>query len=264
MSPRARPDLDRRSARHDSTWPTSRLPRCAEVQTIRWSVGLKLQVDGESDAFVSAGNTGAQMAASALLLGSHAGLTRPRDRDDLSHRSKADRRSRLRRERRLLSERARPVRLARRGLCRVRARAEQACGRLAQHRRRAGERKRTSQGGIRSCFRSAGFNFHGNVEGRDLPAGASDRGPIDVVVCDGFVGNVVLKFYEAVMPMIVGLVERHSCNRQRKARSRARELSIRLPTAALRCSESAASASSVTVTRRRAPSRMRSRLQCAL
>ena len=31
-------------------------------------VGLKLQVDGKSDAFVSAGNTGAQMASSAMLL----------------------------------------------------------------------------------------------------------------------------------------------------------------------------------------------------
>jgi hypothetical protein len=34
-------------------------------------VGLKLQVDGKSDAFVSAGNTGAQMASSAMLLKLH-------------------------------------------------------------------------------------------------------------------------------------------------------------------------------------------------
>src|SRR5437867_11873400 len=40
-------------------------------------VGLKLQADGKSDAFVSAGNTGAQMAASMLLLRLHAGLKRP-------------------------------------------------------------------------------------------------------------------------------------------------------------------------------------------
>ncbi len=50
------------------------------------------------------------------------------------------------------------------------------------------------------------MNFLGNVEGRDLPAGACDRGPIDVVVCDGFVGNVVLKFYEAVAPLITRLL----------------------------------------------------------
>src|SRR5882762_9292838 len=40
-------------------------------------VGLKLQVDGKSDAFVSAGNTGAQMASSAMLLKLQPGLTRP-------------------------------------------------------------------------------------------------------------------------------------------------------------------------------------------
>jgi glycerol-3-phosphate acyltransferase PlsX len=59
-----------------------------------------------------------------------------------------------------------------------------------------------------NLFRSAGFNFQGNIEGRDLPPAASDRGPVDVVVCDGFVGNVVLKFYEGVIPMIVELLNR--------------------------------------------------------
>ena len=36
--------------------------------------------------------------------------------------------------------------------------------------------------------------------------GACDRGPIDVVVCDGFTGNVLLKFYEAVAPMLFGML----------------------------------------------------------
>ncbi|MDQ3082039.1 MAG: phosphate--acyl-ACP acyltransferase, partial [Gemmatimonadota bacterium] len=57
-------------------------------------------------------------------------------------------------------------------------------------------------------FRAAGFNFQGNVEGRDLPPGASNRGRLDVVICDGFVGNIVLKFYEGVIPMIVELLDR--------------------------------------------------------
>jgi len=37
------------------------------------------------------------------------------------------------------------------------------------------------------------INFFGNVEGRDL-----FKGVIDVVVCDGFVGNIVLKFTEGL------------------------------------------------------------------
>jgi len=40
----------------------------------------------------------------------------------------------------------------------------------------------------------AGLNFKGNVEGHDL-----FRGETDVVVCDGFVGNVVLKTSESVV-----------------------------------------------------------------
>jgi glycerol-3-phosphate acyltransferase PlsX len=36
-----------------------------------------------------------------------------------------------------------------------------------------------------------------------------------VVVCDGFVGNVVLKFYEAVAPMTLGILQRAGVEPQR-------------------------------------------------
>ncbi|GAC1365205.1 MAG: phosphate acyltransferase PlsX [Ktedonobacteraceae bacterium] len=45
------------------------------------------------------------------------------------------------------------------------------------------------------------LNFIGNVEGRDIPAGT-----IDVVVCDGFVGNVVLKLSEGLSETLIGLL----------------------------------------------------------
>jgi len=45
------------------------------------------------------------------------------------------------------------------------------------------------------------INFIGNVEGRDIV-----RGECDVIVCDGFVGNILLKFYESVAGYIVGLL----------------------------------------------------------
>src|SRR4029079_12291363 len=41
------------------------------------AVGLRLQGEGHSDAFVSAGSTGAQMVASMMILRMHAGLERP-------------------------------------------------------------------------------------------------------------------------------------------------------------------------------------------
>jgi glycerol-3-phosphate acyltransferase PlsX len=44
-----------------------------------------------------------------------------------------------------------------------------------------------------ALLRDAGLNFGGNVEGKDIP-----RGLVDVVVCDGFVGNVLVKFAEGI------------------------------------------------------------------
>lgn len=45
------------------------------------------------------------------------------------------------------------------------------------------------------------LRFVGNVEGRDVI-----RGACDVLVCDGFVGNVLLKFYESIAGFIAGLI----------------------------------------------------------
>jgi glycerol-3-phosphate acyltransferase PlsX len=42
-------------------------------------------------------------------------------------------------------------------------------------------------------FKKSGLNFIGNVEGYDLPTGKAN-----VVVCDGFIGNVLVKFYECL------------------------------------------------------------------
>ena len=50
-------------------------------------------------------------------------------------------------------------------------------------------------------LRDSGLNFHGNVEGDDIY-----KGTTDVVVCDGFVGNSVLKASEGVANMIVGFL----------------------------------------------------------
>ncbi len=46
------------------------------------------------------------------------------------------------------------------------------------------------------------INFVGNAEGRDIP-----KGNFDVVVCDGFVGNVVLKFAEGLATTFMELIK---------------------------------------------------------
>jgi len=50
-------------------------------------------------------------------------------------------------------------------------------------------------------LRESGLNFYGNVEGDDIY-----KGTTDVVVCDGFVGNVLLKASEGIATMIVGFI----------------------------------------------------------
>jgi glycerol-3-phosphate acyltransferase PlsX len=169
-------------------------------------VGLKLQADGQSDAFVSAGNTGAQMAASMVVLRLHAGLKRPAIATVFPTAKKpvvvldsganvdcsAD-------------ELAQFARLGVVYAEDILGRDNPAVGLLS-----IGEEAEKGNAVVKEAhqlLQSAGINFVGNVEGRDLPAGACDRGPIDVVVCDGFVGNVVLKFYEAIAPFIIGLLK---------------------------------------------------------
>jgi glycerol-3-phosphate acyltransferase PlsX len=49
----------------------------------------------------------------------------------------------------------------------------------------------------------SGLNFVGNVEGRDIL-----RSKADVVVCDGFVGNIVLKFMEGTLSFFAARVRR--------------------------------------------------------
>jgi glycerol-3-phosphate acyltransferase PlsX len=68
-----------------------------------------------------------------------------------------------------------------------------------------GEEEGKGTGITREVFRvlkETGLNFVGNVEGRDIFAGSAD-----VVVCDGFVGNVVLKASEALAQMVRGMIE---------------------------------------------------------
>lgn len=171
-------------------------------------VGLKLQVDGKSDAFVSAGNTGAQMASSAMLLKLQPGLTRPAIATVFPTTGNPV----------IVLDSGANVDCSTKELLQfawlgavyaecIFGRPNPSIGLLS-----IGEEAEKGNAVVKEAhvlFQKAGFNFHGNIEGRDLPVGSSDRGPFDVVICDGFVGNVVLKFYEAVAPMIVRVLSDH-------------------------------------------------------
>ncbi len=166
-------------------------------------VGIELQKSGESDAFISAGNTGAVMAASTLLLGLHQGVDRPAIGA-------------------LFPTRATPTLVldaganvdcsARelRGFAHIGAvyardvlgRPDPGVGLL-----NIGEEDEKGNEAVRATHEllkaESGIRYIGNVEGRDIL-----NGSCDVVVCDGFVGNVVLKFYETVAHLFRDLLER--------------------------------------------------------
>ncbi len=166
-------------------------------------VGLELQKAEESDAFISAGNTGAVMAASTLLLGLHPGVDRPAiaalfptaDKPTLVLDAGANvdcSPRELRGFAHIGSVYARDV-LGRRDPC---------VGLL-----NIGEEVEKGNEAVRGTYEllaaDGGIRFVGNVEGRDILSGACD-----VTVCDGFVGNVLLKFYETVAHLFRGLLER--------------------------------------------------------
>jgi phosphate acyltransferase len=54
---------------------------------------------------------------------------------------------------------------------------------------------------LKNTASTLGLNFIGNVEGRDIPTGGAD-----VIVCDGFTGNVVLKLSEGLAETLLGLI----------------------------------------------------------
>ncbi|MBA3823389.1 MAG: phosphate acyltransferase PlsX [Ktedonobacterales bacterium] len=58
-----------------------------------------------------------------------------------------------------------------------------------------------AHGLIRAIAAKGMVNFVGNVEGRDIP-----KGEVDVIVCDGFVGNVALKLSEGLSRMLLGAI----------------------------------------------------------
>jgi len=44
---------------------------------------------------------------------------------------------------------------------------------------------------------SSNLNYYGNVEGKDI-----FKGTVDLIICDGFIGNILLKFAESIIPFL--------------------------------------------------------------
>ena len=156
-------------------------------------LGLGAHKAGEADAFVSAGNTGAVMAASLFILGRLPDVARPAVIGFfpttksfcivLDVGTNVD---------------VRPehlVQFAQMGS--VYAEQVMKRERPVVALLNIGEEPGKGNEQVKAAFellqRQPGLHFRGNVEGRDLMHHAAD-----VVVCDGFVGNALLKFGESV------------------------------------------------------------------
>ena len=176
------------------------------------AVGLGLQKQGESDAFISAGNTGAVMAAATLMLRLHPGVQRPAIGTlfptakhpvlvlDAGANVDCDPRE-LVGFAHLGSVYARDVL----------GRAEASVGLL-----NIGEEDEKGNAVVKEAHQllkaTPGIRYVGNVEGRDILKGEARGQDIDVVVCDGFVGNVILKFYESVARLVLAMVKREAAD----------------------------------------------------
>jgi glycerol-3-phosphate acyltransferase PlsX len=168
------------------------------------SVGIGLQQAGKAHAFISAGNTGAVMAASALILGLYPAVERPAIGALFPTASKPV----------LVLDAGANVDCSPRelrGFAHIGAvyardvlgRSDPAVGLLSigEEAAKGNAAVRDAHGHLKS--EAHAFRFVGNVEGRDILSGS-----VDVVVCDGFVGNIVLKFYESVALLFTGLLKR--------------------------------------------------------
>jgi glycerol-3-phosphate acyltransferase PlsX len=168
-------------------------------------VGLGLQKAGQSDAFVSAGNTGAVLVGSTLLLGLHDGVERAAVGALFPTTAEPT----------LVLDAGATVDCSPRELLGfawlgtiymtdVLGRTSAKVGLL-----NVGEEDEKGNSAAKEAHQllrqAQGLNYVGNIEGRDIVAGHPRHGQLDVVVCDGFVGNIVLKFYESVGRLVVRL-----------------------------------------------------------
>jgi glycerol-3-phosphate acyltransferase PlsX len=168
------------------------------------AVAVRLVRDGEACACVTAGNTGAAMVAAKLTLGPIAGVDRPAlasvvpgiDRQTLivDVGANVDCKARHLLEFAIMGHFYAESVL---GVARPRV------GLLSVGEER-GKGDRVTQEAY-ELLAGAGLNFVGNVEGRDVYGGT-----VDVVVCDGFVGNVVLKVSEGLGEMVFSLLKREA------------------------------------------------------
>lgn len=167
-------------------------------------VGVKLVKDKRADAFVSAGNTGAVVSASTLIMGRLTGVERPTIGTYIPNES---------------------------GVCTVfdvgafvDSKPQHLFGYAVMSNifvkeifnipnptiglLSTGEEEEKGNKATKEAFgllKNSNLNFVGNVEGNDIL-----KGKVNIVICDGFIGNIILKFGESVPKLLKHLLKSYA------------------------------------------------------
>lgn len=166
-------------------------------------VGLNMLKDGEGDMFVSAGNTGALIVGSRLLLGRIRGIDRPALASIYPDMTGGDPCMLVDAGASSESKARNMLEYGLMGSVYVEKVWGRSNPRVGLVNLGAEESKGTSvTKDAYQMLASSKLNFIGNVEGRDVP-----KGVCDVIVCDGFTGNVILKLTEGVSLSIFKLIK---------------------------------------------------------
>lgn len=164
-------------------------------------IGAQLVRDKKADAFVSAGNTGAMMAASTLIIGRIPGVGRPTIGAEMPSINGVCYLYDVG-----ASKDSKPIHLFEYAIMGTIFAKEM--GRISNPKvgvlsmgEEEGKGNEVTEVAAK-LLKESKLNFIGNVEGRDILAG-----DVDIVVCDGYVGNIILKFGESVPKLLKHLLK---------------------------------------------------------
>lgn len=168
-------------------------------------VGATLVKEKKTDAFVSAGNTGAMLAASTLIMGRIPGVGRPTIGASFPNAKNKftllfDAGASVDSKPQHLLEYAAMGTIFSKEIYKI---GNPTIGLLS-----VGEEEEKGNEltlATHKLLKKSKLNYIGNVEGRDVL-----NGNIDVIVCDGFVGNIILKFGESVIGLLKSKVKSYA------------------------------------------------------
>ncbi|MHB8411452.1 MAG: phosphate acyltransferase PlsX [Candidatus Acidiferrales bacterium] len=166
-------------------------------------VGAKMVRDGKADALVSAGNTGAVMAIARFVLGQLPSVDRPalaaafptakgNPAVLLDVGANVDSKPEQIEQFAIMGE------IYYRTIFGTR-RPRVAILSIGEEEMKGNELTREAS----NRLKQTGLNFVGNVEGKDF-----FKGNVDVIVCDGFIGNIVLKISEGLVEHVGGMLKK--------------------------------------------------------